>query len=169
MKSSNPLVITDAPMNPILVRPATLADVDTLNRFQQGIVAAERPFDPTIKAGPVQYYDTAQMLTSDQVQFVVAESGSQIIGCGFARIETAKPYLAHANHCYLGMMYVDPKYRGQSVSKQIIDALKEWCLSKDVRELRLEVYHDNDSAVRAYEKSGFRRLMTEMRLNLSEE
>jgi GNAT superfamily N-acetyltransferase len=66
------------------------------------------------------------------------------------------------------MMYVDPKYRGQSVCKRIIEALKEWCLSRNVMELRLEVYHDNDSAVKAYEKSGFRPLMTEMRLNLSE-
>jgi ribosomal protein S18 acetylase RimI-like enzyme len=156
-------------MNPIVIRPANSADVDTLNRFQQGIVAAERPFDPTIKAGPVQYYDTAQMLASDQVQFVVAESGSQIIGCGFARIETAKHYLAHSHRGYLGMMYVDPKYRGQSVSKRIIDALKDWCLSKNVTELRLEVYHDNHSAVKAYEKSGFRSLMTEMRLSLNEE
>jgi ribosomal protein S18 acetylase RimI-like enzyme len=153
-------------MNSILIRPANSADVDTLNRFQQEIIAAERPFDPTIKDDPVQYYDTAQMLASEQVQFVVAESGSQIIGCGFARIERSKHYLAHANHGYLGMMYVDPKYRGQSVSKRIIDALKEWCLSKNLRELRLEVYHGNDSAVKAYEKSGFRRLMTEMRLDL---
>jgi len=156
-------------MNTIIVRPATIADLDTLNLFQQAIVAAERTFDPTIKGGLVQYYDAGRMLASEQVQFVVAESGSKIIGCGFARIEKAKHYLVHAHHGYLGMMYVDPTYRGQSVNKRIIYALKEWCLSKNVRELRLEVYHDNDPAVKAYERAGFRPLMIEMRLNLSEE
>jgi ribosomal protein S18 acetylase RimI-like enzyme len=156
-------------MNPILIRPAISADLDTLNKFQQGVVTAERPFDPTIKDGPVQYYDVAGMMASDQVLFVVAESGSEVIGCGFARIETAKHYLKHSSHGYLGMMYVDPKFRGQSVSIRIIDALREWCLSKNVSELRLEVYHDNDPAVRAYEKAGFRQLMIEMRLNLEDE
>jgi ribosomal protein S18 acetylase RimI-like enzyme len=156
-------------MNPIRIRPANSADVDTLNRFQQGVVTAERPFDLTIKDGPVQYYDIARMMASDQVRFVVAESGSEVIGCGFARIETAKHYLKHPSQGYLGMMYVDPKYRGQSVGKRIIDALKQWCLSKNVRELRLEVYHDNGPAVKAYEKAGFQHFMIEMRLNLEDE
>ena len=151
------------------VRQATADDIDTLNRFQQGVVTAERPFDVTIQDGPVEYYDIAQMLASEHVRIVVAEAGAQIIGCGFARIEAAKPYLKHAVRGYLGMMYTDPAYRSQSVNRCIIDSLKQWCLSRDVTELRLEVYHDNEAAVRAYEKAGFSKLMVEMRLNLNGE
>ena len=49
---------------------------------------------------------------------------------------------------------------------KIIDDLKNWCLARDVRELRLKVYHDNVTAIRAYEKAGFSKLAIEMRLDL---
>jgi ribosomal protein S18 acetylase RimI-like enzyme len=94
---------------------------------------------------------------------------SDIIGCGFARIETAKHYLKHPCHAYLGLMYVDPRYRGQSVNQRIIDDLKQWCVSRGVTEMRLEVYHDNVAAIRAYEKAGFGKLLIEMRLGLSDD
>jgi ribosomal protein S18 acetylase RimI-like enzyme len=149
------------------VRPAVSEDLVALNHFQQGIVAAERAFDPTIKDSAVQYYDVAEMLKSNEVHFVVAESSEKLIGCGFARIEAAKPYLKHPLRGYLGMMFVDPQYRGRAVNARVIEALNNWCLSRGVRELRLEVYHDNYAAFRAYERAGFRALMVEMRLDIT--
>ena len=140
-----------------------MADLATLNRFQQGILDAERAFDPTIKDGAVQYYDIASMLTADDIHFVVAQAGTRVVGCGYARIEAAKHYLKHPVHAYLGLMYVDPQYRGRSVNLAIIDALKNWSLSRGVGEMRLEVYRDNIAAVKAYEKAGFGQWMIQMR------
>ena len=151
-------------MQSITIRPATVEDLDSLNRFQQAIVSTERSFDCTIKEGPVHYYDIADMLSSESVHFVVAAAGDVLVGCGFARVDLAKAYLKHSRHGYLGMMYTDPDWRGQSVNRRIVDALKQWCASQRVTELRLEVYADNRAATRAYEKSGFRGLMIEMRL-----
>jgi hypothetical protein len=99
-------------MQPIIVRPATAQDLEALNRFQQAIVTAERPFDATSKDGPVCYCDIARMLASDNVRFVVATAGADLVGCGFARIDVAKHYLKHAAQAYLGLMYVESRYRG---------------------------------------------------------
>jgi ribosomal protein S18 acetylase RimI-like enzyme len=151
----------------VVVRKATAEDLGTLNRFQQGVVDAERRFDSTIKEDPVQYYDIARMLTSDETHFVVAEVGSGVVGCGYARIEAAKHYVKHARQAYLGLMYVDPAYRGQSVVLSIIDALKQWALARGVLEARLEVYRDNAAAIKAYEKAGFSQFAIEMRLDLN--
>lgn len=63
-------------------------------------------------------------------------------------------------------MYVDPACRGQSVIGKIIDALKHWCRSRGISELRLEVYNDNAAAIRAYQKAGFHPLSLQMRLGL---
>lgn len=156
-------------MQSIVVRRATAQDLETLNRFQQDIMVAERPFDPTIKDGALRYYDIPGLLASDDVMFVVAEAGDEPVGCGFARIEVAKPYLRHSAHGYLGLMYVDPAYRGQSINSKIIECLKLWCRSRGITELRLEVYRNNAAAVRAYEKAGFHQLILEMRLGLSDE
>jgi ribosomal protein S18 acetylase RimI-like enzyme len=155
-------------MQNIVVRKATAEDLETLNCFQQGIVDAERRFDPTIKLDPVQYYDVSRMLTSDEIHFVVAEVNRRLVGCGFARIEAAKHYLQHKLHAYLGLMYVDPAFRGQSVNWAIIEALKRWSIALGVFEARLEVYRDNVAAIKAYEKAGFSQFVIEMRLGLND-
>ncbi|MBC7872718.1 MAG: GNAT family N-acetyltransferase [Ferruginibacter sp.] len=151
-------------MEEIIIRPASLDDLGTLLHFEQGVITAERPFDPTLKKGDTHYYDIAQMITAPHIELVVAQSGSEIIGCGYARIENAKPYLDHQQKSYLGFMYVDPGHRGQGVNKLIIAALKQWTLSQNITEMRLDVYYDNTAAVKAYEKAGFKKHMIEMRM-----
>jgi RimJ/RimL family protein N-acetyltransferase len=148
-------------------RPATTEDIGALRQFEQGIVSAERPYDPTLRPEGVQYYDIEAMLRADNVRFIVAERGERLLGCGFARVDSAKPYLNHARQAYLGLMYVDPDFRGQSINGAIVERLKQWCRDQGVTELRLDVYSDNSVALGAYEKAGFRRHMIEMRLQLT--
>ena len=152
----------------VIFRTATQKDIDDLRRFEQGIIASERAFDPTLKAGRIQYYDIERMLVADDVQFVVAQRGDELVACGFARIDNAKTYLSHLKQAYLGLMYVDLKYRGQSINSGIVERLKQWCCTKGVTELRLEVYSANLAALGAYEKAGFLKHIIEMRLRLSD-
>ena len=63
-------------------------------------------------------------------------------------------------------MYTDANYRGKEINAKIIQALKEWCNLQNVFELRLDVYNDNISAIRAYEKSGFKKHLSNMRMVL---
>ncbi|MHB8207594.1 GNAT family N-acetyltransferase [Mucilaginibacter sp.] len=151
-------------MDKIITRPATFADMDTLLRFEQGVITAERPFDPTLKNGYINYYDLAGMIERPDIELLVAELNGELIGSGYARIEEAKIYLKHPKHAYLGFMYVDPAHRGKGVNQKIIIALKNWAAERNINELRLEVYHDNLPAIKAYEKVGFSKLMIEMRL-----
>jgi GNAT superfamily N-acetyltransferase len=152
----------------LTIRQATPGDLVALLRFQQGVVEAERAFDPTIKDGSVHYYDIAALIASPDVHFLVAECGSDLVGCGYARIEPAKHYLRHPVHAYLGLMYVDPTHRGQAVNGKIIDALKKWCRARQITELRLDVYSGNRAAIRAYQKAGFAEHLLEMRLGLND-
>jgi GNAT superfamily N-acetyltransferase len=152
----------------VTIRQATPGDLAALLQFQQGVVEAERAFDPTLKDGSIHYYDIAALISSPDVQFLVAECGSDLVGCGFARIEAAKHYLKHPMHAYLGLMYVDPTHRGQSVNGKIIDALTTWCRARQISELRLDVYSGNRAAIRAYQKAGFAEHLLEMRLGLTD-
>lgn len=156
-------------MENIIIRKASINDLEKLLLFEQGVIKAERPFDRTLKEGEINYYDIAEMITAHHIELLVAEADNEIIGSGYARIENAKPYLRHQTHSYLGFMYVSPGHRGMEINKKIIDALKEWSLSKNVTELRLDVYHDNLPAIKAYEKAGFKKHMIQMRMNLKED
>jgi ribosomal protein S18 acetylase RimI-like enzyme len=150
----------------IITRTATLADLPVLLTFEQGIITAERPFDVTIKDGEVHYYDIAYMITAPHVKVCVAEIDGELIGSGYARIEDSKVYLKHAQHAFMGFMYVKPEYRGRGVNNLIIQTLTDWSRQHGTTEIRLEVYNDNQAAIRAYEKTGFFKLMLSMRKGL---
>ncbi|MDQ6844797.1 MAG: GNAT family N-acetyltransferase [Bacteroidota bacterium] len=153
----------------ILIRKATLEDLAVLLRFEQGVIKAERPFDTTLKEDPIHYYDIREMIVSPGTELVVAVLDHEIVGSGYARIEHSKPYLKHSKYAYLGFMYVDPGHRGKGVIQKIIETLKQWAFAQNIKELRLKVYDNNLSALKAYEKAGFARHIIEMRLETGNE
>lgn len=143
-----------------------MADLPTLFEFEQGVIAAERPFDPTLKSGQIHYYDIEKMITAPDVELLVAEINNKVVGSGYARIENAKPFLQHNRHAYLGFMYIMPQWRGKGINKKILDALTNWVQQHNITELRLDVYQPNIAAIKAYEKAGFTKHMIEMRKGL---
>lgn len=153
-------------MDQIIIREAVASDLPLLLVFEQGVIAAERPFDKTLGDDPIYYYDLELMLTAPHIHLVVAELDGELIGSGYARIEDAKPYSRHRQHAYLGFMYTLPSYRGKGVNKRIIETLKDWSRTKNITELRLDVYYANEPAIRAYEKTGFVKHMIEMRTSV---
>lgn len=152
--------------NEIKIRKATKEDMEGLLLFEQGVISAERPFDSTLKNGPIRYYDLQKMITDQQVELVVAEHGAKLIGSGYARIERARPIFKHEQYAYLGFMYVHPDFRGQGVNGKIMEALKAWAKKQGLTEMRLDVYHGNERAIRAYEKTGFEKHMIQMRIGI---
>lgn len=155
-------------MPKITTRKATLADLPLLLTFEAGIVAAERPFDSTLKEGEIHYYDIAYMIDAPHIEIIVAEFDDELIGSGYVRIDESKIYLKHNRHAFLGFMYVKPKYRGIGVNNMVMEALKEWAVIQGLDEFRLEVYNDNEAAIRAYEKVGFSKLLIYMRKGLND-
>lgn len=156
-------------MEQIIIRKATQADLPILLEFEQGVIQAERPFDKTLREGDdLQYYDLKGMIDAAHVQLLVAAAGTELVGSGYARIETSKSYLRHKQHAYLGFMFVRADFRGYGVNKLIIDNLKGWCKEKGITEMRLDVYDQNLAALKAYEKVGFKKHMIEMRFGLDD-
>ena len=147
-------------------RAATLNDLAMLASFEQGVITAERPFSQTLKTGPITYYDIPDLIRSQRSTVLMILHDGQPIGCGYARILDAKPHFNYSQYAYLGFMYVLPAFRGQGIVARLIDALCNWAQAKGVTEIQLEVYNDNDSAVKAYAKSGFKPDLITMRKRL---
>lgn len=151
----------------IIIRPAANTDLPQLNEFLQFLVEAERPFDTTLKEGKIFYYNIQDFISDEKTELLVIEENNEIIGCGYAQIRSAKPYKNYELYGYLGFMYVKPEFRGKGINNLLMNDLKKWILSKGITEVRLEVYSDNEAAVRAYEKAGFKKIMTEMRFEIN--
>jgi ribosomal protein S18 acetylase RimI-like enzyme len=151
-------------MKAIQFRTATLEDLPILYQFEQGIIIAERPFDPTLKRDPINYYDLKELVLSNDTKVLVAVINNEVIASGYAKILHGKSYHKHDDYAYLGFMFVKPEYRGKAIIQGIVNNLKLWAKANNLTEIRLEVYDDNNAAIRAYEKANFKKHMIEMRL-----
>lgn len=150
------------------IRKATLDDIPTLLEFEQGVIKAERPMNPTIQDGYINYYNLNSLITGENSTLLVAELKGELVASGYARIMPDRHYLKHQYQGYLGFMFVPEKHRGNGYNKKIIDALIAWCKEREVYEIRLDVYPANESAIKAYEKAGFQKYMIAMRLDSRE-
>lgn len=151
----------------MITRKATEQDLTVLLEFEQGIVFAERPFNSTLIDGEIHYYDLLQLIQSENALVLVTEVNNEIIASGYAKIKkTENNYSNFDEYAYLGFMYVKPEHRGKGVNKLILDELIGWAKSKNISEVRLDVYSQNESAVKAYEKAGFESLLTTMRMKV---
>jgi ribosomal protein S18 acetylase RimI-like enzyme len=96
----------------------------------------------------------------------VVEIDGQIVATGYVQIRASKTYLQHSHHGYLGFMYVVPQCRGQGLNKQLLEKLIVWGQERGIRDFYLEVYTQNNVAIKAYEKVGFTSSVVEMKLTL---
>ena len=63
------------PVQNFIIREATLEDLSELLAFEQALINAERPFDPTLKKGEIHYYDIRQMILASIMWIVVNDNG----------------------------------------------------------------------------------------------
>ena len=148
----------------VIVREANLDDLQELLRFEQELIDAERPFDPTIRPSPLKYYNLEELIHDKDIGVYVAEYQGKLISSGYGMARKARHYLDHEEYAYLGFMYTDPDYRGKGVNFKVLNVLKEWAKKQGLEELRLTVYDENIPAIKAYEKAGFQKHIIEMRL-----
>ncbi len=148
-----------------ILRKATLNDLSILRDFEQGLIRAERPMDPTIKEGQISYYDIGELITATDSEVIVAEFEGNIIASGYAKIKGDRHYLKHEKQGYLGFMFVAEDHRGKGLNSLVIEELIKWCRNRAIYEIRLDVYVENIPAIKAYEKAGFKKHMITMRLD----
>ena len=150
--------------SPIL-REATGADLPVLLQFEQDLIAYERPFAPNLKKGKISYYNLAAYIENPAIRVIVAEVEGQVVGSGYALIRENKAYKAPQEYVYLGFMYVVPEYRGQGINGLIMKDLTHWGKVQGYTEVQLEVYAENESAIKAYAKAGLVPEILTMRSN----
>ena len=147
------------------IRTATQDDLPTLLDFEQKIIAAERPMDPTIiQDQPISYYPISEYIDAEDTEVLVAEVDGLLVGSVYGQIRPRKPFFNTSHLGYIGFMYVRKAYRGQGVSQALIEAITAWFDHQGLTEVILHVYAKNPRAIRAYEKAGFESHLIEMRL-----
>lgn len=148
----------------LVVREARSEDYDSLMALEQEVIDAERPFNASLKEEDAYYYDIEKLISDQSSRLIVGEISGAIIATGYLQVRHSKPALVHDSHGYLGFMYVAEEFRGLGLNKAILQELVSWGQSQGVTNFYLDVYAENASAVRAYEKFGFKGSLLEMKL-----
>lgn len=155
-------------MTRVTFREALFDDKAALLQLEQSLIAAERPFNASLKQAGAYYYDLDHMIDDADTQLLVGEVSGDIIASGYVQIRRSKAALNHDRHGYLGFMFVAESHRGQGLNKRIMQRLIDWGKSRGVSDYYLDVYSHNASAIRAYEKLGFSPTLMEMQLRLAD-
>ena len=153
-------------MSKVNIRPAKLDDIVTLKQFEQGVIAAERPVADNLRSGEITYYDLPTLITSAECQLLVAESEDKLVASGYVKIKPSPAHHKYPHHGYIGFIYVEPEFRGQGISQQVIQALFDWAKQQGIVEVLLDVYNDNAPAIKAYKKLGFEKSLVQMRVEI---
>jgi len=153
----------------IIIRSAIELDLPVLKSFEQGIITAERPYDDTLKTDPISYYDIHAMMLSENSEVAVAEIDGICVGSGYVTKKQSLDYVTHDYHAFIGFLYVELSHRGKGINRLVLNHLFDWARENDLPNIHLTVYPENAPALRAYEKTGFKPHLLEMRLNLDKE
>lgn len=86
---------------------------------------------------------------------LVAQIEEEVVGSGYIQIRKAEGYEKHDFYGHMGCMYVKPKHHRKGVIQQVQEGLIDWAKSKQIKEVRMDVYEENAPAIAADEKAGF--------------
>jgi ribosomal protein S18 acetylase RimI-like enzyme len=143
-------------------REANSNDLSQLLEIEQCLIDFERSFNVSLKSKNAIYCDFPHLISDNDSYLLVVELSGKIIGTGYAQIRYSKEALIHPKHSYIGFIYVSPEHRGRALNQKIMERLIEWSQSKRVNDLN--VYSQNESAIKAYAKAGFKPCLVEMKL-----
>ena len=147
----------------IKIRKATLEDLPVLLNFEQQLIAVERPMDISLEQHKkINYYNIKTFIESQSAELYVATLDNEIIASGYGLIKQNPPHFSHNKYGYIGFIFVKDEHRGQGIIKLIFNAIFNWFKSKNIIEVKLTVYEENPSAIKAYEKLGFKKNLIEM-------
>ena len=109
---------------------------------------------------PPQYWEEMLTMHADASSIFLARHENDLIGMtGIARGNTPKT----RHSATIWGVYVRPEWRGLHISEELIHACFHWAKARKVVAARLGVTATNASAIRCYERCGFRITGTEPR------
>jgi ribosomal protein S18 acetylase RimI-like enzyme len=160
--------------NAVAVRPATTADLPRIGWLGDLLVKVHNAFDAerfiaTRPRTPADYaaFMGTQLGTPD-VAVLVAHVNDDVIGYAYCAVEGYDYMALRGPAGVLHDIIVDPEYRNQGVGTQLLEAALAFMRSRGAPRVVLSTADRNETALKLFESSGFRRTMVEMTRELTD-
>ena len=136
------------------------ADYISFSELAAGL--AEAPGVIAEEAIDIFQDDLIEILTESSAGNFVAEDKGDVVGFAMGSLEEAP---AGHMECWLNDLCVLPSYQGQSLGKQLIDAVVEWGKLNNVKYVLLESGIKNAKSHQLFESVGFQPMATVFHLD----
>ena len=153
---------------PILIRPATAADLPSLGRLGALLMRVHHEFDRLrfLEPGdqPERGYASflgAQLRDRESV-VLVADIDGRVAGYVYAAVEPLSWKELRDQCGYIHDLVVDPAERGHGAGSQLLEAAVAWLRGRGMPRVVLGTAEQNEGAQRLFARAQFRRTMIEM-------
>ena len=151
----------DTPRGLIIIREAQLSDAPQFRDLRLfALQDAPTAFSADYQANlsrPMSFWEN-RLQPDENGMIFFAEYENSLIGMsGIRRRESLKTQ----HGADVLSVYTRPEWRGLHIAEQILEACASWAKARDVNILKLGVTATNTSAVRLYERCGFKIYGTE--------
>lgn len=142
----------ELPAASYLIRPATVADSDTLVAFTLSeALDAERR---ALNRAEVQRGIAGAFASPPKARYWVVESAGRLVAV--ASIVTEWSNFRGGDYWWIQSLYIVPEHRGRGLVDTILQHLVGEARAGGALDLRLYGYNTNARALRAYQRFGFR-------------
>jgi len=150
------------------IRSAEKRDYHRINELYEQVdrlhreVHPDRFQKPAVLGRPDEFLNA--LVENESSYLIVAEEREEIIGFAEAYIVSAPnfPVLKQRSWLLIDSIAVDEGHRGMGTGQKLFDYLGAKAKERGVEEVELNVYAFNDSAIKFYEKNGFKELCKTM-------
>jgi len=143
----------------VIVRKATIADLELLLELSTGLLEHDANFDATLDKswakGPHGREMFINRITKNDGVVYIAEVANKVVGYiigGLIEPDTFRNIKTMAD---LEEIFVDSNYRHYHVGSVLMENFHEWCKAQLVEKLSVSVYAQNQNAIKFYKKVGF--------------
>jgi RimJ/RimL family protein N-acetyltransferase len=138
----------------VMIRPAKSTDAAEIARrmarvVKEGIYLEEEP--DTLPTGKEKEKEIRR-IREDGGMYAVAEVDGKIAGVALLR----RGPLSMNRHVAKFRMWLIPGYRGLGLGKKLMEYIIHWARAHGVEKISLDVFSNNERAIRLYKKYGFR-------------
>lgn len=138
----------------VMIRPAKSTDAAEIARrmarvVKEGIYLEEEP--DTLPTGK-EKEEEIRRIREDGGMYAVAEVDGKIAGVALLR----RGPLEMNRHVAKFRMWLIPGYRGLGLGKKLMEYIIDWARAHGVEKISLDVFSNNERAIRLYKKYGFR-------------
>ena len=141
-----------------MIRRAKMDDIESLNNLLGEVLLTHHSIRPDIfkdKGAKYNRDELSKLINNDKKPIFIYEDNNKVIGHLFLEIrEYEANVIIPYKSLFIDDLCVLKEYRGQGIGKELMEYAFEYAKRIGARNIELNVWNKNDSAIKFYESLG---------------